>query len=145
LLVRRAQGVSEHKIDMIKSAGAVCLALSLLPIGVRAEENKRFAIVYGPKAAFSIGAPEGWVLGNAKEQGQPCVLYPKGSSWADATVSNRLTDVVGQCAKDSKPVIFDLVFVFADDGHVAQVLQPPDSTVAARVAAKLGNLFQQKR
>ena len=58
----------------------------------------------------------------------------------NATVSNRLTDIVGQCAKDSKPLIFDLVFVFAGDGHVAQVLQPPDSTVAACVAAKLANL-----
>jgi tetratricopeptide (TPR) repeat protein len=41
-------------------------------------------IVYGPKAAFNISAPEGWVLGNANEQGLPCVLYPKGSSWAKA-------------------------------------------------------------
>jgi hypothetical protein len=57
------------------------------------------------------------------------------------TVSNRLGDVAGQCSKDSKPpIIFDLVFVFAGDGHVAQVLQPPDSTVAACVAAKFGNL-----
>jgi hypothetical protein len=56
------------------------------------------------------------------------------------TMSNRLTDIVGQCAKGSKPLIFDLVFVFAGDGHVAQVLQPPDSTEAACVASKLGNL-----
>ena len=43
-------------------------------------------IVYGPKAAFNIAAPEGWVLDNqaGAEQGLPCVLYPKGSSWADA-------------------------------------------------------------
>jgi hypothetical protein len=43
-------------------------------------------IVYGPKAAFSIGAPEGWVLDNESgaQQGLPCVLYPKGQSWADA-------------------------------------------------------------
>jgi len=43
-------------------------------------------IVYGPKAAFKIDAPEGWVLDNeaGAEQGLPCVLYPKGSSWADA-------------------------------------------------------------
>ena len=69
---------------MRKSTWLVCIALLLLRIGAVAEENNRFAIVYGPKAAFSIGAPEGWVLGNAKEQGQPCVLYPKGSSWSDA-------------------------------------------------------------
>ena len=43
-------------------------------------------IVYGPKAAFNIAAPDGWVLDNesGKEQGLPCVLYPKGQSWADA-------------------------------------------------------------
>jgi hypothetical protein len=43
-------------------------------------------IVYGPKAAFGIAAPAGWVLDNESgaEQGLPCVLYPKGSTWADA-------------------------------------------------------------
>jgi hypothetical protein len=43
-------------------------------------------IVYGPKAAFKVDAPPGWVLDNTVgvEQGLPCVLYPKGSTWADA-------------------------------------------------------------
>ena len=43
-------------------------------------------IVYGPKAAFNIGALKGWVLDNESgvEQGLPCVLYPKEESWADA-------------------------------------------------------------
>ena len=42
--------------------------------------------VYGPKAGFNVSAPEGWVVDNeaGKEQGMPCVLYPKGSSWKDA-------------------------------------------------------------
>lgn len=50
-----------------------------------AEENAG-GIVYGPKAAFKIDAPEGWVLDNeaGQEQGLPCVLYPKGSSWQEA-------------------------------------------------------------
>jgi hypothetical protein len=50
------------------------------------QENYRGGIVYGPKAAFNIGAPEGWVLDNqaGRDQGLPCVLYPKGSSWSDA-------------------------------------------------------------
>ena len=50
------------------------------------QENYRGGIVYGPKAAFNIGAPKGWVLDNqsAINQGLPCVLYPKGSSWSDA-------------------------------------------------------------
>jgi tetratricopeptide (TPR) repeat protein len=273
------------------------LALAAFPPYLPAQETFRGGVVYGPKAAFKIDAPAGWILGNAKEQGLPCVLYPKGSSWADAktimyakiastqfedlnefvswaikgmekmhgkpkekiasgktadghdyfineypatktysqwervayvqmphavayivlssrdhasyrkdapalaevlksfrylepksgeasssaasaspmaaspsrfasltdalaeaerlseteagklydfdfnaAVSNRLGGVVGQCAKDSNPLIFDLVFVIAGDGHVAQVLQPPDSTVAACVASKLDDL-----
>ena len=42
-------------------------------------------IVYGPKAAFNISAPDGWVLDNqsGQNQGLPCVLYRKGQSWAD--------------------------------------------------------------
>jgi tetratricopeptide (TPR) repeat protein len=50
------------------------------------QEGFRGGIVYGPKAAFDITAPESWVLDNesGKNQGLPCVLYPKGSSWADA-------------------------------------------------------------
>src|SRR2546422_1740903 len=55
-------------------------------VSISAQENYRGGIVYGPKAAFNIAAPEGWVLDNQAgvEQGLPCVLYPKGSSWADA-------------------------------------------------------------
>src|SRR5213594_1176728 len=41
---------------------------------------------YGPRTAFNISAPEGWVVDNeaGKEQGMPCVLDPKGASWRDA-------------------------------------------------------------
>jgi hypothetical protein len=62
-----------------------CIAL-LLCSSVLAQENYRGGIVYGPKAAFNISAPEGWVLDNEAGAGQglPCVLYPKGSTWADA-------------------------------------------------------------
>jgi hypothetical protein len=64
----------------------ICLALLLFCSPISAEENYPGGIVYGPKAAFNIAAPEGWVLDNTSgaEQGLPCVLYPKGSSWADA-------------------------------------------------------------
>jgi hypothetical protein len=50
------------------------------------QENNRGGTVYGPKAAFNISAPEGWVLDNESgaSQGLPCVLYPKDSSWSDA-------------------------------------------------------------
>jgi hypothetical protein len=51
-----------------------------------AQETHPGGIVYGPKAAFKIDAPPGWVLDNSAgvEQGLPCVLYPKGSTWGDA-------------------------------------------------------------
>ena len=54
--------------------------------GVFAQETYPGGIVYGPKAAFKIDAPAGWVLDNSAgaEQGLPCVLYPKGSTWSDA-------------------------------------------------------------
>lgn len=53
---------------------------------VLGQDTYRGGIVYGPKAAFKIDAPKGWVLDNSAgaEQGLPCVLYPKGSTWADA-------------------------------------------------------------
>src|SRR6266478_556929 len=43
-------------------------------------------IVYGPKGAFNISAPKGWVLDPTAgaAQGQPCVLYPKDMTWDTA-------------------------------------------------------------
>src|SRR5947209_3857870 len=60
--------------------------LAVASISVYAQEKYPGGIVYGPKAAFNIGAPAGWVLDNesGSSQGLPCVLYPKGQSWADA-------------------------------------------------------------
>lgn len=45
-------------------------------------------IVTGPKAAFLISAPAGWILDNHSglPQGLHCVLYPKGQTWADSDV-----------------------------------------------------------
>jgi hypothetical protein len=42
--------------------------------------------VYRNKDGFNLLAPKGWVLDPTagEDQGLPCVLYPKGSSWADA-------------------------------------------------------------
>ena len=63
-----------------------CAALLFLCATALAQDAHPGGIVYGPKAAFKIDAPEGWVLDNSAgaEQGLPCVLYPRGSSWADA-------------------------------------------------------------
>jgi hypothetical protein len=62
-------------------------SIAFLFVGlVSGAENYPGGIVYGPKAAFNISAPAGWVLDNESgvQQGLPCVLYPKGESWADA-------------------------------------------------------------
>src|ERR1051325_5098580 len=65
--------------------GLLALAIPLIST-VLADETPPAGTVYGPTAGFKISAPEGWVVDNesGKEQGLPCVLYPKGSSWADA-------------------------------------------------------------
>jgi tetratricopeptide (TPR) repeat protein len=70
---------------MTRCVLVVCLAVFLAAV-ISAQENYPGGIVYGPKAAFNISAPEGWVLDNesGKEQGLPCVLYPKGESGGDA-------------------------------------------------------------
>src|SRR5439155_4127895 len=70
----------------MKSPMVVCLALLFLPAGVPAQDKYPGGVVHGPKAGFNISAPEGWVVDNEAgvNQGMPCVLYPKGSSWADA-------------------------------------------------------------
>ena len=64
-----------------------CVALAISSICILlGEETLPGGIVHGPKAGFNITAPEGWVLDTESGKGQdlPCVLYPKGSSWAGA-------------------------------------------------------------
>lgn len=70
----------------MKPTFVLCTLFICISGGSFGQENNRGGIVYGPKAAFNISAPEGWVLDNqaGAEQGLPCVLYPKGSSWSDA-------------------------------------------------------------
>jgi len=77
---------AQLKANIMKSAWIVWIALLVLGAALEAQQKYAGGIVYGPKAAFNISAPEGWVLDNESgvNQGQPCVLYPKGESWADA-------------------------------------------------------------
>jgi hypothetical protein len=65
--------------------GSLCCLL-FATVSISSQETNRGGIVYGPKAAFNIAAPEEWVLDNQAgvEQGLPCVLYPRGESWANA-------------------------------------------------------------
>src|SRR5436305_13746878 len=69
------------KICIVASLALGAMCLSMFGEGTAPAGN-----VYGPKAVFNISAPEGWIVDNdsGKEQDLPCVLYPKGSSWADA-------------------------------------------------------------
>ena len=55
-------------------------------VDIPRKETFSSGIVYGPKAAFKISAPKGWVVDNEAgvQEGFPCVLYPAGSTWADA-------------------------------------------------------------
>ena len=71
---------------MTKPLFIICIIFLVISGTNFGQEKYRGGIVYGPKAAFNISAPEGWVLDNESgaEQGLPCVLYPKGESWADA-------------------------------------------------------------
>jgi hypothetical protein len=71
----------------MKSLSIVCIVLLLICARSSGQEKYRGGIVYGLKAAFNISAPEGWVLDNESgaDQGLPCVLYPKGSSWSDTS------------------------------------------------------------
>jgi hypothetical protein len=74
------------KLAPVKGFALCSLIIGLFAVADFAQENFKGGIVYGPKAAFNISAPEGWVLDNESgaEQGLPCVLYPKGETWADA-------------------------------------------------------------
>lgn len=70
----------------MKTIFPVCIVAVVLCATGLAQGTFPGGIVYGPKAAFKIDAPPGWVLDNkaGAKQGLPCVLYPKGSTWADA-------------------------------------------------------------
>ena len=81
------------------------MALLLICARSSGQEKYRGGIVYGPKAAFNISAPQGWVLDNeaGAEQGLPCVLYPKGSSWSDASTHYEDVDqFVARAIKEMK-------------------------------------------
>src|SRR5436309_10287004 len=71
------------KTKMCILALLVVIAFSPSMLG---QEKIPAGVVHGPKAGFKISAPEGWVVDNEAgvNQGLPCVLYPKSSSWRDA-------------------------------------------------------------
>jgi hypothetical protein len=84
--VKKEYQICKPRSYVMKPPFIVCILLSFICGGSFGQENYRGGIVYGPKAAFNIGAPKGWILDNESgaSQGLPCVFYPKGSSWSDA-------------------------------------------------------------
>jgi len=70
----------------MKPLSVACVLVLLLCASSFTQDTLPRGEVYGPKAAFRINAPQGWVLDNKAglKQGLHCVLYPKGSSWGDA-------------------------------------------------------------
>ena len=61
-------------------------SILLLTATTAAAQPSVGGVVYGPKGAFNISAPRGWVLdptAGAKER-LPCVLYPKNATWDTA-------------------------------------------------------------
>ena len=98
------------------------LALATSPICmVHGEETSPGGIVHGPKAGFNISAPEGWVLDTESGKGQdmPCVLYPAGSSWADAKTGKTLwTSNPRQAGNAAIVHAGNLLFVLKDDAEL---------------------------
>ena len=74
-------------IVCVMRAHALLLILFLIAATVPAADET--GIVYGRDHAFTLDAPDGWVLDNAsgKPQGLPVVFYRQGATW-------RTTDVV---------------------------------------------------
>ena len=69
------------------STTVVFLIFTLISV---CQQTSKYAggIVYGPKAAFQIFAPENWILDNqaGMNMGLPCVLYLKSYHWSDSPV-----------------------------------------------------------
>ena len=72
-------------ITNMKTRIYICGLLAISPIWtVLGGETSSNGSVYGPKAGFTVSAPEGWVAESGVKQEPPCVIYPKGSLWKDA-------------------------------------------------------------
>jgi hypothetical protein len=65
----------------------VAVGLGVFPVSALIQEGG-MGIIYGSNYAFSLKAPEGWMLDteSGAEQGVHAVFYPAGSSWKNAAV-----------------------------------------------------------
>jgi hypothetical protein len=98
LFVRKCQGALNMKqIDALKekkvlTAPALVIMLMMIFVILSSaarlygQEDGNSGIIYGKNHAFSLTAPQGWVLDNTSgvDQGLHAVFYKKGESWAKA-------------------------------------------------------------
>src|SRR5437773_10400613 len=110
--------------------GSLLLALSTL----RAQDAKFAADSSQHSRSFTEALAEAKRLGET-EEGK---AYDAGFG---KVAGPRLSDAVSECTKNLGPrVNFEVVFVFAADGHVEQVLTPSDKPAAKCVGDKLRDL-----
>ncbi len=83
LLVFARRDLLSSEEDMKRKIFSSVAAILIASAFIAMAGQVRFAIVYGPEAAFNIAAPAGWVIDNSAgaADGLPCVLYRKGDSW----------------------------------------------------------------
>ena len=62
------------------------LPLLMISLQIFSQEDMNTGIIYGKTHAYSLTAPDGWILDNKSgvKQGLYAVFYKKGSSWQNA-------------------------------------------------------------
>jgi hypothetical protein len=117
-------------IVVILAVGGSVLALSTL----RAQDAKAAADSSQHKRSFTEALAEAKRLGETEEGKAYDQEFAK-------VAASRLSDAVSECTKNLGPgVDFEVVFVFAADGHAEQVLTPSDKPAAKCVGDKLHDL-----
>ena len=115
---------------VILAVGSSVLALSTL----RAQDAKAAADSSQHKRSFTEALAEAKRLGETEEGKAYDQEFAK-------VAASRLSDAVSECTKNLGPrVNFEMVFVFAADGHAEQVLTPSDKPAAKCVGEKLHDL-----
>ena len=110
--------------------GSLLLALSTL----RAQDAKFAADSSQHSRSFTEALAEAKRLGETEEGKAYDEEFGK-------VAGSRLSDAVSECTKNLGPrVNFEVVFVFATDGHVEQVLSPSDKPAAKCFGDKLRDL-----
>jgi tetratricopeptide (TPR) repeat protein len=122
--------LSMRKNIVVILVGSSVLALSML----RAQDTKFAANSSQHSPSFTEALAEARRLGETEEGKAYDEEFAK-------VAAPRLSDAVSECTKNLGPrVNFEVVFVFAADGHVEQVLTPSDQPAAKCFGDKLRDL-----